>query len=311
MYSGYMESQSKHRAKFTAVIPVARVGGDLDNLRSWIQEETIEAVNLVLAHDIQDMITGPELAKLYSPEKNIQIIEGKFGSPGAARNAGLKMVATDWVAFWDSDDLPNVAEAIRMIDLATNAGKSIALGAFEVKTLGRLETSTTHEIKNSIAGNLLDQVGMNPGLWRWAFRREVINETRFMPFRMAEDQCFLFDLKLNVGHIYVHNKSVYTYFVGDPQQLTRNPKAISDLLKSVPYLVNSLGKADSSLSNFGALLVTRQAITALRRGSLITKARMIIEIIGMLPFIFINRRIAFSRAIRLLVKSRRPLVNEK
>jgi len=132
-----------------------------------------------------------------------------------------------------------------------------------------------------------------------------------MPFRMAEDQCFLFDLKLNVGHIYVHNKSVYTYFVGDPQQLTRNPKAISDLLKSVPYLVNSLGKADSSLSNFGALLVTRQAITALRRGSLITKARMIIEIIGMLPSIFINRRIAFSRAIRLLVKSRRPLVNEK
>jgi len=306
-----MNSGHKLKTELTVIIPVARMSGKLGILESWIRSESLEFLNIVLIHDIQDETTSLELKRLFSSNFEIQIIEGYFGSPGVARNAGLTLIATDWVAFWDSDDLPNVAEVIRMIDLATNAGKTIALGAFEVKTLGRLETSTTHEIKHSIPGNLLDQVGMNPGLWRWAFRREIINETRFMPFRMAEDQCFLFDLRLNVDDIYVHNKSVYTYFVGDPQQLTRNPKAISDLLKSVPYLVNSLGKADTSLSNFGALLVTRQAITALRRGSLITKARMIIEIIGMLPTIFINRRIAFSRAFRLLVKSRKPLVNEK
>jgi len=306
-----MDSASESRVLLSAIIPISNIKGKYQNLTSWVKNLESQLVKLYFVHDTQFEEIDLELQEIISPHPNFDFLQGNYGSPGAARNAGLKLVTSDWVAFWDSDDTPNVTEAIRMIDLATNAGKSIALGAFEVKTLGRLETSTTHEIENSIAGNLLDQVGMNPGLWRWAFRREVINETRFMPFRMAEDQCFLFDLRLNVGDIYVHNKSVYKYFVGDPLQLTQNPKAISDLLKSVPYLVNSLGKADTSLSNFGALLVTRQAVTALRRGSLITKARMIIEIIGMLPFIFINRRIAFSRAFRLLIKNRRPLVNEK
>ena len=294
-----------------AIIPVSKMAGRLQNLEKWVYQEEVKEIQIIFVHDIQDKETSSELRRIVSKLPNAEVIEDRFGGPGAARNAGLDLVNAGWVTFWDSDDLPNVAEAIRMIDLATNAGKSIALGAFEVKTLGRLETSTTHEIKNSIAGNLLDQVGMNPGLWRWAFRREIINETRFMPFRMAEDQCFLFDLRLNVGDIYVHNKSVYTYFVGDPQQLTQNPKAISDLLKSVPYLVNSLGKADTSLSNFGALLVTRQAITALRRGSFLTKVRMTIQIVKLLPIIIIYKKAAFSRAFRLFVDERKPLANEK
>ena len=294
-----------------AIIPVSKMAGRLQNLEKWVYQEEVKEIQIIFVHDIQDKETSSELRRIVSKLPNAEVIEDRFGGPGAARNVGLDLVNAGWVTFWDSDDIPEVAEVRKMIKKASEFGQEIAVGGFNVKSINSEVEVASHLILNLGAGALFDQIGMNPGLWRWVFRKDAINETRFMPFRMAEDQCFLFDLRLNVGDIYVHNKSVYTYFVGDPLQLTQNPKAISDLLKSVSHLMNSLGKADTSLSNFGALLVTRQAITALRRGSLITKIRMIIEIIGMLPSILINRRIAFSRAIRLLVKSRRPLVNEK
>ena len=295
----------------TAIIPVSKMAGRFQNLEKWVYQEEVKDIQLIFVHDIQDNETNDELIRIVSKLSNAKVIEDRFGGPGTARNAGLDLVNAGWVTFWDSDDIPEVAEVRKMIKKASEFGQEIAVGGFNVKSINSEVEVASHLILNLGAGALFDQIGMNPGLWRWVFRKDAINKTRFMPFRMAEDQCFLFDLRLNVGDIYVHNKSVYTYFVGDSLQLTRNPKAISDLLKSVPYLLNSLRKADTSLRNFGALLVTRQAITALRRGSFLTKVRMTIQIVKLLPTIIIYKKAAFSRAFRLFVDERKPLANEK
>ena len=297
--------------RIAVIVPVSRMSTKLDNLRQWLRTVDFESIEVILVHDIQDVDTGRELKEITLNIPQIQLIEARHGSPGMARNAGLDLAKSEWIVFWDSDDLPEVAEVIKMIEIATNGNFAVAVGGFTVQTLTSPNLHSLHLIENSVSGKLFEEFGMQPGLWRWAFRNEIIGKIRFKAFRMAEDQCFLFDLNLAGQRIYVHPKSVYTYFVGDEQQLTNNPKALSDLLKSVPYLMRSIKGSNASKSEFGALLITRQVLTALKRGVLSTKILMIIQVIKFFPLILFSKGAYFMAALKLLLTKGSPLFHEE
>ena len=286
------------------------MAGRFEKLEKWIYEKEAGKLRIIFVHDIQDYETSSHLKTIVSNLPNAVVIENYFGGPGPARNAGLELVRSGWVTFWDSDDIPEVTEVMKMINNASESGQEIALGGFNVKLLNSEKSATRHLIQESNQRTLFEEIGINPGLWRWAFQRTLIENTRFMPFRMAEDQCFLFDLKFMDNEIYIHNKAVYTYFIGDENQLTRNSKAISDLLRSVPYLIDAMRGCKPSTSAFGATLITRQIFTALRRGNIITRIRMFVLIIRILPTVLITKRKAFVAAFEILINKRRPLTND-
>ena len=311
VYASLMRLEGKLHNQITIIVPVSRMSTKLDNLRQWLRTVDFESIEVILVHDIQDVETGRELKEITFKIPKIQLIEARFGSPGMARNAGLDLVKSEWIVFWDSDDLPEVEEVIEMIEIAANGNFAVAVGGFTVQSLTSPNLHSLHLIENSISGKLFEEFGMQPGLWRWAFRKEIIGKIRFKAFRMAEDQCFLFDLNLAGQRIYVHPKSVYTYFVGDEQQLTNNSKALSDLLKSVPYLMRSIKGSNASKSEFGALLITRQVLTALKRGVLSTKILMIIQVMKFFPLILFSKGAYFMAALKLLVTKRSPLFHEK
>lgn len=293
----------------TAIIPVTRMSGRFQNLEKWVYRQEVEGLHLIFVHDIQDNETSKELRRIASSLPNAEIIEDRFGAPGPARNAGLDLVKDGWVTFWDSDDIPNVQEAMIMVEHAAKRGKLISIGGFIVEPLDPNMKVTSHLIEESTAADLFEEIGMITCIPRWAFRRDFIGNKKFMPFRMAEDQCFLFDLKPSTKDIYIHKKSVYTYCVGDKRQLTRNRNAITELLKSVPYLAKAMQNSDSAMSNWGALLLTRQALTAIKRGNFSTKLRMAGLIVTLLPLMLFSKRVSFSRAFKVLKTKRKPLVN--
>lgn len=306
-----MSKKSNFDNRIAVIVPVSRMSTKLDNLRQWLRTVDFESIEVILVHDIQDVDTGRELKEITLNIPQIQLIEARYGSPGMARNAGLDLAKNEWIVFWDSDDLPEVEEVIEMIEIAANGNFAVAVGGFTVQSLTSPNLHSLHLIENSVSGKLFEEFGMQPGLWRWAFRKEIIGEIRFKAFRMAEDQCFLFDLNLAGQRIYVHPKSVYTYFVGDEQQLTNNSKALSDLLKSVPYLMRSIKGSNASKSEFGALLITRQVLTALKRGVLSTKILMIIQVMKFFPLILFSKGAYFMAALKLLVTKRSPLFDEE
>ena len=306
-----MDLTRLRNTKISIIVPVTMMEGRLANLENWIKKEVSKEIDIVIVHDIQDTMTSLELQKILIPFVNIQFTEGKFGSPGEARNAGLELAFGDWIIFWDSDDIPDVEEVIVMVEQAAKKGKLIGIGGFTVESLDPRLLTTTHLLEESITGDLFDDIGMITCIPRWVFRREFIGKKRFLPFRMAEDQCFLFDLIPCPKDIYVHNKSVYTYCVGDMRQLTRNKNAISELLKSVSYLAKAMKNSDSLMSNWGALLLTRQVLTAIKRGNISTKIRMVILVINLIPLILFSKRESFSRAFRVLGTKRRLLIDKR
>lgn len=306
-----MSKKGNFDNRIAVIVPVSRMSIKLDNLRQWLRTVDFESIEVILVHDIQDVETGRKLKEITFKIPKIQLIEARYGSPGMARNAGLDLAKNEWIVFWDSDDLPEVEEVIEMIEIAANGNFAVAVGGFTVQSLTSPNLHSLHLIENSVSDKLFEEFGMHPGLWRWAFRNEIIGKIRFKAFRMAEDQCFLFDLNLAGQRIYVHPKSVYTYFVGDEQQLTNNSKALSDLLKSVPYLMRSIKGSNVSKSEFGALLITRQVLTALKRGVLSTKILMIIQVMRFFPLILFSKGAYFMAALKLLLTKRSPLFHEE
>ena len=92
----------------TAIIPIGRTGGNLDLLYSWLPEASNFSLKIIMVHDVLDHETGPLLKQLFEEfkELNLTLIEGLYGNPGQARNAGLELASTHWIAFWDHDDKP-------------------------------------------------------------------------------------------------------------------------------------------------------------------------------------------------------------
>ena len=256
----------------TAIVPVAKMSGRLDAMKSWLDQIDPNILEVILVHDYHDAKTGQELREIieqFSSQK-ITIIEGKFGSPGAARNAGLEQARGDWVTFWDSDDIPNVTEFLIMLKNANFKGYEITVGGYETASFQSDGVMNPLLVLPSI-GEWGSNIPLNPGLWRWAFKRTVVGKLRFENFLMGEDQCFLVTLKPTTRKIHIHEKSVYLYHLNRDGQLTGNSSAINDISKSIRFLKKSLNSRKEKPNYFDLVILFRQSATAIKKGNLKVK----------------------------------------
>ena len=192
------------------------------------------------------------------------MIEGIYGNPGSARNAGLEQVNTDWICFWDSDDFPDVSKYLEMVEIADNKGYSIAKGGYEIFK-PQINVSN-HLIAPKISNKNFARHIMDPGIWRYVFSRNVFGELRFPPLTMGEDQDFLVEVLLKEKDIYIFDEPVYTYKVGGGTQLTRNPSSFKDVGKSLDYLEVLLINNQINSSSVETILTSyiKQAFTGWR-----------------------------------------------
>ena len=101
-----MDNRKGEVYDLTVIIPVHKMSGRLHEVRLMIEAAT--SYNVIVVHDVGDFETGEQLKEIIDSNqaRTISLIEGNFGSPGAARNAGLRVANSTWVTFWDCDDRP-------------------------------------------------------------------------------------------------------------------------------------------------------------------------------------------------------------
>jgi glycosyltransferase involved in cell wall biosynthesis len=242
------------------IVPIGKMQGNIENLSHWLREVNSQLVEVFLVHDKQDEETGPKLAALIAEVSNLklQLIEGNWNNPGEARNAGLAKATQEWITFWDADDLPSVSTvlgAVAQLSVETD----VVIGQYIVRRVD--DSSNLSKMSNT---HCVDDLIVNPGLWRMVFRREVFLKFRFPKISMAEDQVYLVTSRLVSRRIEYSPKLFYTYFQGQPNQLTMNPIKILDLHNSLTILSETFVILKGFELRFSRLLYLRQFNTLLK-----------------------------------------------
>ena len=254
------------QVKLTAVIPVY---GPTYAEREQSLKSILNSSNQVRMVVVADTFEKSQKESLISLLKNkpvdsVDLIEGVYGNPGSARNAGLELVNTDWICFWDSDDFPDVSKYLEMVEIADNKGYLIAKGGYKI--FKPQVNVSNHVIEPRISNQNFARHIMDPGIWRYVFSRNVFGELRFPPLAMGEDQDFLVEVLLKKKDIYIFGEPVYTYTVGGGTQLTRNPSSLKDVSKSLDYLEVLLKNSQVNSSSAETILTSyiKQALTGWR-----------------------------------------------
>jgi glycosyltransferase involved in cell wall biosynthesis len=243
----------------TVVVPVSRMYGRMQNLFLWLNEVNDHECEVIIVHDMQDTQTSEELQnqlqKLDSPK--VRFLEGRFGSPGLARNFGKQYAAGTHIMFCDSDDVLQLSKALETI--AKEPRPSVIIGSY----LTVNSQSNQQRERHKAPGNVL-QLAKSPGIWRFIFKSEVIKGIDFKDYRMGEDQLFLAQVGIFSQDVLRVNETLYHYFTNNKDQLTSQKGNISDLIGVIRDVRDLEIQVCGQNKTFAKLLIVKNCLTILK-----------------------------------------------
>ena len=256
----------------TVICPVRNMRGRLQFLEKWITEISKDPqIETIIVHDFSNEDDRSELQLICSERQNVKLIEGQFGNPGSARNAGLSICRGKRVVFWDCDDEPNVTRFLGLLKSEEAKDSDVSIARFNI--FNEITKSISED--SAWSENFVQDYktfALNPGIWRMIFKRELLTNIRFDPLKMAEDQLFICQAMLEAKIVTFSDDQIYTYFIGSTHHLTKNKDALQDLLPAMKRTKSLFRKNMAvEMKLLLNLMSARQFISGLKYGSIRTR----------------------------------------
>lgn len=269
----------RKQPKISIIVPVKNMAGKLSNFYTWTVELNTD-YELIVVHDLGDLETSKEL--IGHLEKHVickyLYLEDIYGSPGAARNAGLKSATGEWVMFWDSDDVGQVVAINEWLRMEEN--KEVDFEVFRFTKCNALDESdlVQNNWSNDFNQNFLNWL-VEPGIWRCLFRRGRIEELIFTEILMGEDQIFILDVLTKGILPHFSNLNSYKYYLGNSGQLTNSKKAIRDIDQATKNILERRISKTEIVTNAVDILWTKMSLSGLKKLSFHHKVKIGLQLI--------------------------------
>ena len=290
------------------IVPIHNIQDRGNHLRRILAKNNLLNTNFIIVSDSDLDSDHNQVRKIIeeSPNPRAGFLSGEFGGPGAARNVGIAASDSEWICFLDSDDDIDLTNVHSLISEAEKEYAGIAIGGLAL----RVESQATEKKYFFNSELSLEQnISLTPAFTRMVFRRNVLHGSIFPNFRMAEDQCFVFDIFSLKPKVFLREVYFYVYNIGISEQATRNLISLNDLSKSVMYIYRRLKVSDLQMRQVGITMIFRQSWTYF--SSLGFRANSsTLNILGALLRLFFSYPVFSLRSIFLIKKYRPRIFNE-
>ena len=276
--------------KLSVVIPIGNLGRDIENLKSIFSAVPKQEVELVLVLDTAEKLASIQLNELCKIKglSDYKILECADRNPGSSRNIGVKAAEGEWIIFCDSDDIPVFSNLLNALSLANDESDIVIGSFFSEDNFGIRTPQLLIENHPSINWHL---ISLNPGLWRWLMRKNLLEHVTFPKLSMGEDQFFLIKLLSTPSRIKFASEFFYIYRTNTQGNLTKNKAKISDLSKIIELeisYIRTIKFRNSTVNN----MIFRQIVTSFKYGNI--RLSILTVFLCMKFFLFLSLNETFS-----------------
>jgi glycosyltransferase involved in cell wall biosynthesis len=256
-------------------MPIGHLQQDFENIIRIVDETSAHSIKLILVLDNQSKESQDRLIEKlkFSGSTNFQVVSGSWGNPGGARNFGITFCKSDWIAFWDSDDIPDLNGIRRLVADMRKSRCDLGIGIFSFFRKGILSSETGRENDEV---SLEKRMFANPGLWRFIFSTKYIKGISFPENLCSEDILFLQRVFARLPRINLSKYHTYTYVQGGLNQITKSPFIVDDIMAVLRISVEELSDKSNEQPAICASLVYKQVFSAIKRGSALQKFQTLI-----------------------------------
>lgn len=260
----------RKRLNLTAVIPFHNFSVNFPKLVNLLNVTKDFELNLILVADSLNDDNFRQLSILVNSFNDVSLLRCEYKSAAQTRNLGLRNAQSEWVVFWDCDDMVYLSTYEDILLDCNLSNADLIVSQIEIRSQSRginLRTSTTMTP---------DQIGVFPAFTRFIYRRALIGNTQFIPIPLCEDQCFLAEILSKNPKITFSNLTTYQYVIDNPFQGS-NTLFAHDSHRAAARFIWNLTSVESSATKFSKslqIMSLKLLLSSLKRMKLVYAKQM-------------------------------------